>query len=187
MEGATDEGLLRDAAGDRIVELADHRPVRTDLEVQAGTRVEATPARLDVRRVDHPLGVVLSLGGELDLATVPVLQERLDHAMRGKPTVVIDLSQLRFIDSSGLDLLVRAERHLRDAGVQLVLVRGPRAVHRVFALTSLDSHFEFCDSPSAALRTALARRIGPRRILKPARTDRPRPGSTATSEGVTWS
>ena len=182
MEGSTDESLLRDAAGDRIVELADHRAVTTDLEVQAGTRAEATLAWLEVRRVDHPLGVVLTLGGELELATVPVLQERLDHAMRGKAAVVIDLSRLRFIDSSGLDLLVRAERHLRDSGVQLVLVRGPRAVHRVFALTSLDSHFEFCDSPSAALRTALVRRIGARRIPKPARTDRPRPSSTATSE-----
>lgn len=181
MEGSTDEALRRDAAGDRIVDLADHRPVTTALEVQAGTRAEATPARLDVRRVDHPLGVVLTLVGELDLATVRVLQERLDHAMRGKAAVVIDLSRLRFIDSSGLDLLVRAERYLRDAGVQLGLVRGPRAVHRVFALTSLDSHFEFCDSPSAALRTALVRRIGARRIPQPARTDRPRPSSTAIS------
>ena len=181
MEGSTDKGLLRDAAGDRVVDLADHRPVMADLEVQAGTRAEATPAPLDVRRVDHPLGVVLTLGGELDLATVPVLQEQLDDAMRGKAAVVIDLSRLRFIDSSGLELLVRAERHQRDSGVQLVLVRGPRAVHRVFALTSLDSHFEFCDSPSAALRTALVRRIGARRIPRPARTDRPRPSSTAIS------
>ena len=181
MEGSTDEGLLRFAAGDRVVDLADRWPVTTDLEVLAGARVEATSAWLNVRRVDHPLGVVLTLGGELDLATVSVLQERLDHARRGKAAVVIDLSRLRFIDSSGLDLLVRAERQLRDSGVQLVLVRGPRAVHRVFALTSLDSHFEFCDSPSAALRTALVRRIGARRIPKPARADRPRPSSTAIS------
>jgi anti-anti-sigma factor len=187
MEGSTNEGMLRDAAGDRIVELADRRAVTTDLEVQGGTRAEATPARLDVRHVDHPLGVVLTLGGELDLATVPVLQERLDHAMRGEAAVVIDLSRLRFIDSSGLALLVRAERHLRDSGVQLVLVRGPRAVHRVFALTSLDSHFEFCDSPSAALRTALVRCIGARRIPEPARTDRPRPSSDRDLPGVMWS
>ncbi|HET7048968.1 MAG TPA: STAS domain-containing protein [Solirubrobacteraceae bacterium] len=182
MEGSTDEGVLRDVAADRIVDPADDRPVTADLEVQAGTRAEEPPARLDVRRVDHPLGVVLTLRGELDLATAPVLQERLDHAMRGKAAVVIDLSRLRFIGSCGLDLLVRAERHLRDSGVQLVLVRGPRAVHRVFALTSLDSHFEFCDSPSAALRTALVRRIEARRIPQPARTDRPRPSSTATSQ-----
>jgi anti-anti-sigma factor len=164
MDGSTDERLVRDAGGDRIVELADHRPVTADLEVQAATRVQAPSARLDVRRVDHPLGVVLTLAGELDLGTVPVLQERLDQAMRGKAAVVIDLSRLRFIDSSGLDLLVRAERQLRDSGVQLVLVRGPRAVHRIFALTSLDSHFEFCNSPSATLRAVLVRRIESRRI-----------------------
>jgi anti-sigma B factor antagonist len=183
MEGATDEGSLRDPADDRIVDLAGQRTVRTSLDAQAGARVDATPAGLDVRRVDHPLGVVLTLGGELDLAAVPVLQALLEHAMGGKAAVVIDLSRLRFIDSSGLDLLVRAERQLRESGVQLVLVRGPRAVQRVFALTSLDSYFEFCDSPSAALRTALVRRSGARRISRPARTDeRPRPNSTVTSE-----
>ena len=182
MEGSTDEGLLGDAGGDRIADVTDHRPVATDLEIQAGTRVEATPARLDVRRVDHPLGVVLTLVGELDLATAPVLQERLDAALRGKAAVVIDLSRLRFIDSSGLGMLVQAERQLRESGGQLVLVRGPRAVRRPFELTCLDSHFEFCDSPSAGLRTALVRRIESRRIPKPARTDGPRPSSAATSE-----
>lgn len=181
MEGSTDEGLLRDAARDRIIDLADHRCAMTALAVQAGARVRATPARLDVRRVDHPLGVVLTLAGELVLATVSVLQERLDHAMRGKAAVVIDLSRLRFIDSSGLEMLVGAERQLRESGVQLVLVRGPRAVHRLFELTRLDSRFEFCGSPSAALRIALVRRIGSRRIPQPARTDRPRPSSTAIS------
>lgn len=158
MEGSTDEGVLGDVAGDRIVDLADDWLVTADLGVWAGTQAEVTPAWLDVRRVDHPRGVVLTLGGELDIASVPALQERLDRAMCGKAAVVIDLSGLRFIDSSGLDLLVRTERHLRDSGARLVLVRGPRAVHRVFALTRLDSHFEFCDSPSAALRTVVGRR-----------------------------
>jgi anti-sigma B factor antagonist len=105
---------------------------------------------LDVGRVDHPCGAVLTLGGELDLATAPVLQRWLDPAMGGTATVVINLARLRFIDSSGLRLLVQADRRLRDSGGRLVLVRGPRAVHRVFELTRLDSHFEFCDSASSA-------------------------------------
>jgi anti-sigma B factor antagonist len=186
MDGSADERLVRDAGGDRVVDLGDHRPVTTDLEAYAGTRPEAPAARLDVRRVDHPLGVVLTLAGELTLATAPVLQKRLDHAMRGKAAVVIDLSRLRFIDSSGLGMLVAAERQLRDSGGQLVLVRGPQAVHRPFELTGLDSHFEFCDSPSTALRTALVRRIEARRIAKPARTDKPRPSSAPTSRSD-WS
>ena len=185
MECSPDEGVIRAVAGDRVVDLADHRRGTTDLEAQAGTPGGAMPARLDVRRVDHPLGVVLTLVGELDLATAPVLQGRLDAAVRGTAAVVIDLSRLRFIDSSGLGMLVAAERQLHDSGGQLVLARGPQAVHRPFELTSLDSHFEFCDSPSAALRTALVRRIEARRIPKPTRTDKPRPSSAPTSEVVT--
>jgi anti-anti-sigma factor len=182
MEGSPGEGLIRAAESGRFVDVADHRRVMRDLEVQAGPRVEPTPAALDVRRVDHPLGVVLTLAGELDLATAPVLQERLDAAMRAKATVVIDLSGLRFIDSSGLRLLVQAEQQLCDSGGQLVLVRGARAVHRLFELTRLDSHFEFSDSPDAALQTAIARRSEPRRIPQPGANHRPRPSSTPTSE-----
>lgn len=182
MEGATEKGLPRGAGGDCIVDLPDHHIVTTDLEVPAGTPQEPTPVGLDVRRVDYPLGAVLTLSGELDLAAVPVLQARLEHAMRGKAAVVIDLSGLTFIDSCGLQTLVRAERQLRGSGGQLVLVRGSRAVHRLFELTSLDSHFEFCDSPSVALRTALVRRNGARPIPQPPPTDPPRPSSTATSE-----
>ena len=159
MERSSDEGLIRAVAGDRVVDFADSHVVTSDLEVRAGTPIEPTPAGLEVRRVDHPLGVVLTVRGELDLLAAPVLQEWLDRAMRARAAVVIDLSGLRFIDSSGLQLLVRAERQLRDSGGQLVLVRGPQAVHRLFELTSLDSRFEFCDSTSEALRTPV-RRVG---------------------------
>ena len=185
MEGSTGQGLIRDVAGDHVVELADYRLAGTDLEQQG--REEPAPASLEVRRVDHMLGVVLTLRGELDVGTVSLLQERLEHAVRGKAAMVIDLSLLRFIDSSGLHLLVRAERQLRDSGVQLVLVRGPRAVQRVFALTSLDSHLEFCDSPSAALRTALERRIGTPRIPTRGVNRQAAAELDRDLRGVTWS
>jgi anti-sigma B factor antagonist len=182
MEGSPGEGLIGGAGDDRFGDVADHSVVTSDLELEAGPPVDPTPAAFEVRRVDHPLGVVLTLGGELDLATAPVLQERLEPAMRGKATVIIDLSGLRFIDSSGLRMLVRAEQQLRDGGGQLVLVPGARAVHQLFELTRLDSHFEFSDSPSAALRTAPARRSERRRIPEPGANHRPQSSSTPTSE-----
>lgn len=162
MEDSIDEVLRRDASGDHVADVPEHRLVRTNLERQAGARVEPVPGSLDVRRADHPLGVVLTLGGELDLATVPLLQEQLDRAVRGRGTVVIDLSGLRFIDSSGLRVLVRAEGQLRASGGQLVLVHGSRAVRRAFEVTRLDRYFAWCDAPSAALRTSLeGRTAGP--------------------------
>ena len=165
MEGSIDQGLSGGADGDRVVDLANHRLVGTDLE--QGARAEPAPASLEVRRVDHMLGAVLTLRGELDLATVSLLGEELDRATRGTGAVVIDLSGLRFIDSSGLHVLVGAERELGASGGQLVLVRGPRAVRRVFELTGLDTHFEWCDSPSAGLRAALERRIASQRVPEP--------------------
>lgn len=130
-------------------------------------RVRATRAPLEAVRTDHPLGVVLTLGGELDLATGARLREVLDPAIRGTGAVVIDLSGLRFIDSSGLHLLVQAEQQLRDSGRQLVLVRGSGAVHRVFELTQLDLYFTWCDSPSTAFGAPLERRIESGRMPKP--------------------
>jgi anti-sigma B factor antagonist len=176
MDSSMDDGLIRDADADRVVDPADHALATTDLDVQAWIEAEPTPATLDVRRVDHPLGLVLTLGGELDIATAPVLQEHLDPVMPSGATVAIDLSRLRFIDSSGLRMLLQTEQQLRDSGGRLVLVRGSRTVHRLFELTCLDSHFEFCDSPSAALGE---RRIGSR--PEPARTARPRPNPAATT------
>jgi anti-anti-sigma factor len=154
MEDSTGHGSHRDANGDHVADLADQSLVRANVDRQAGTRVEPIPGSLNVRRVDHRLVVVLTLRGELDLATVPLLEQQVDRVPRGRGVVVIDLSGLRFIDSSGLQVLVRAERQLRASGGQLVLVHGPRAVRRAFELTSLDRHFAWCDSPSVALRTA---------------------------------
>jgi anti-sigma B factor antagonist len=182
MEEITDEGSSRCAADDRVVEAAAHQHVSTDLELRARTRVARAPAAFDIRRVDHPLGVVLTLEGELDIATAPAVQMQLESAMQHRAVVAVDLSGLSFIDSTGLRVLVRAQQQLRDAGGQLVLLHGPRAVQRVFELASLDSYFEFCDSPSAALRTAPQPSVGSPRIPQPAPPDRPRPNSPATSE-----
>jgi anti-sigma B factor antagonist len=167
MEGSTGEDLRQGTPGDHAAGPANGCVARMDLERETDTRVELAPAPFEVRRVDHPLGVVLSVAGELDLATAPLLQEELERAMSAAEAVVIDLSGLGFIDSSGLRILVRAERELRALGRQLVLVRGSRAVDRVFQLTSLDRYFSWGDSPSAALSTALERRNGSQRPPKP--------------------
>jgi len=188
VEGSTDDRLSCDArGGDHVSDVGDDRLVRRDLEGQAGTRIARRPVPFDVRRVDHPLGVVLTLGGELDLATVPALREQLDRAMRGKGAVVIDLSALRFIDLSGLRVLVRADRQLRASGGQLVLVYGSRGVRRVFELTSLDRYFASCDAPGAALRTARERRIGSRRIPKSAANQQTAAELDRELPGAMWS
>ena len=89
-------------------------------------------------------GFALSLYGELDVATAPVLEKQIKRLQwAGAASIVIDLSGLDFIDSSGLHALMLAAR--RAPAGQLSLLRGPRNVHRTFELTGLDAQLPFAD------------------------------------------
>jgi anti-sigma B factor antagonist len=88
--------------------------------------------------------VLVRLAGELDMSTVPILDEHLREALAaGGRRLVVDLRGLEFIDSTGLTLLVRWERGAEQDGYDLALVRGEPRVHRLFELTGLDSRFTF--------------------------------------------
>ncbi len=98
----------------------------------------------------HPIGKGwrLVLGGELDLATAPVLEERLRELQDTAVRVVVDLRELSFMDCSGLGVLVAAQRHARrvHARVEVVCAAGP--VQRLLTMTGIDQLLEFAE-PSA--------------------------------------
>src|SRR4051794_1652993 len=95
---------------------------------------------------------VLRLRGELDLRTVPKLRMRLAEALeRGTGPVIIDLTDVTFIDSTGLSALLNALRRLTRAGRGLVLTLHEGPVLRLLRMTRLDSTFALYDSPEAAL------------------------------------
>ncbi len=78
--------------------------------------------------------VVLAVSGELDVATTPVMQAAFEElAVRGLP-IVVDLSEVPFMDSTGLAALLSMRRH-SYAGASLVLRRPSTAVIRIFDLT----------------------------------------------------
>jgi anti-sigma B factor antagonist len=104
----------------------------------AGELVVSSERRADV--------LILSLRGELDLATSALLERELDAAEAARPTrLVVDLSGLEFIDSSGLSALVRARERASQNGHQLSLRQGPRVVERLFELTRSVELFSFDD------------------------------------------
>lgn len=89
-------------------------------------------------------GFVLSVYGELDVASGPILEKRIKRLQwAGAAAIVIDLSGLDFIDSTGLHVLIRAQRRAGEG--QLTLLRGSRNVHRVFELTGTDALLPFAD------------------------------------------
>src|SRR3954467_12848226 len=87
--------------------------------------------------------VRLAMRGELDLEHAYTFDEELRRIEALEPPCIcLDLRELRFLDSCGLGRLIAARRRARKAGRRLVLVRGPAAVQRVFALTAVDEAFE---------------------------------------------
>ncbi len=60
-------------------------------------------------------------------------------------SIVVDLSGLTFMDSTGIRVLIMANARSRDDGNRLALLRGPAAVQRVFELSGVDSLLPFVD------------------------------------------
>ena len=115
------------------------------------------------RRVEYPCGSVgtrsqgdvtpVLVSGDLDMLTTARVRLAIEGACKGTPTrVALDLSELEFIDSHGLELLVTTHRNLTADGCSLSVTPPSDGARRVFTLTGLDWLFD--DEPVAD--TALA-------------------------------
>jgi anti-sigma B factor antagonist len=91
---------------------------------------------------------VIAATGELDLSGAAALEAEIESltADPGIGTVVLDLSGLEFMDSSGLRTIVLADMRAREAGRRFALVRGPETVHRVYEITRMSDRLDFVDS-----------------------------------------
>jgi anti-anti-sigma factor len=103
-------------------------------------------SELQVELVEASGSRVVRFVGELDISTEGPASAEIDRAQADRPSVVgLDLSGVRFIDSTGLRLILRADARARRDGGRVVLVRGPAQVHRVFLIALLDRRLEFVD------------------------------------------
>jgi anti-anti-sigma factor len=84
--------------------------------------------------------VIVAVGGDLDLMTTPRLRHLLLDLVRaqGNLSVVLNMAQVTFIDSSALGLIVTLHRELRDRAGTFIVRNPSRAVQRVFEITGLD-------------------------------------------------
>ena len=88
----------------------------------------------------------ISLRGELDHATVDDVQRELLRVESSDARrIVLDLSGLSFMDSSGVHLVVDAHARCGADAHRLRIVRGPHHVQRVFVLTDLHAHLPFVE------------------------------------------
>jgi anti-anti-sigma factor len=94
---------------------------------------------------------VVSLAGELDLSTIPRVERQLFEQLRSKSGVVVDLTKVSFIDSSGIALLIQAFRAGDGAGVLNTVIADGSQVERVFHLTGIDRALPLFTRRAAAL------------------------------------
>ena len=92
---------------------------------------------------------LVNINGELDIATAPRVERALRSVESGQPSrIVVDLRGVKFMDSTGLRVILAADLRARQAGRALELVRGPDNVHRIFGITGLDRRLHFVDPPA---------------------------------------
>jgi len=81
---------------------------------------------------------IVALSGELDLSTLPKLENPLLGELHANDGVIVDLSRLSFIDSSGIGLLIKAHRAAENGRALHTVVAAGSQVERVFALAGID-------------------------------------------------
>ena len=95
---------------------------------------------------------VLEVQGEVDLHSAGQLQDRLVQVIAaGRQSIVVDLTGLSFLDSTGLGVLVAARTQARQAGAELRLVCASDRMLKLFRITGLDAVFEIYATVPAAI------------------------------------
>jgi anti-sigma B factor antagonist len=91
-------------------------------------------ARLSTTQEPDGAGLVIGLGGELDIASLPAVTAQLDELLRRAPAqVCLDLAELDFLDSSGVAVLVRIANHFG----RVRTVQATEPVRRVLQVLGL--------------------------------------------------
>lgn len=99
--------------------------------------------------------LVVAVSGEVDVYSAPTLAERLNELQQaGRASLVVDLRQVDFLDSTGLGVLVEARAAAVAVGGSLPLVCNQERIRKLFTITGLDGVFsihETLDSAVAAV------------------------------------
>ena len=91
---------------------------------------------------------IVALHGELDLSVRAQLIAAVDQVLAANPLIVaIDLRGLKFMDSTGIHVLVSTGRRCQEHGRRFFLIRGDARIERLLSVSGLDDYFEIVDEP----------------------------------------
>jgi anti-anti-sigma factor len=107
------------------------------------------PSGFSISVTEHGGRAVVAIRGELDLATSPDLEEAVLGRLAGGQSVVLDLRELQFMDSSGLRVLIAAHTRAAEGEGEFAIVR-PRAgseVEKIIAIAGVEQQLQIVDEP----------------------------------------
>lgn len=116
-------------------------------------QMDPSPAFSCTRQSPHVGIVRVTVTGELDLATAPALVDSL--AESHDSLVILDLSDVTFADSKGLQAILSAHAQLCRTDRRLVLIPGGRQVRRLFELTGVNKRLEIVTVSEASALEAI--------------------------------
>ncbi|WP_410585675.1 STAS domain-containing protein [Amycolatopsis sp. lyj-108] len=133
----------------RIVKLVTLDPRRSPRPRTDAIAHRSPPLAVTVERLGRT--TVLVMDGDLDLNTAPTARQAIESALSHRPRrLIVDLSLVRFLNSTGLEVLLAAHRQATPH-TDLRLVASTRAVWRPLQITRLHEHLVIHDSRSAAI------------------------------------
>ena len=101
----------------------------------------------------HDEITIFDISGDIDLATSPELRKALLREIRElrRPRVVVNLAEVRYMDSSGVASLIEGLKASREIGSRFVLFGLNATLRHVFHLSKLTTFFEICDNEEQAV------------------------------------
>lgn len=125
---------------------------RPDSELLTGSPAHPQALRLRVHRPEPGVAVVL-MSGEVDLAGAPRLNELIRQRLTAAVlrALVLDMSEVSFFGSAGLELLLLAQSRCESRGIPMYLVPGHGVVARMLRLTGLADRFATRETTAQAV------------------------------------
>lgn len=97
--------------------------------------------------------LIISLEGELDVENSSSIKDNIRNRISSEyPNLVIDLTKVNYVDSSGLGTLIALQKDARFNGGALSIVGASDQIRRVMNITNIDKLFELYDTLEEALK-----------------------------------
>lgn len=101
---------------------------------------------IDVRSSVQGTTRLVAVQGEIDMSSVAKIQHAIDAAVSERPeTIVLDLSEIAFCDSSGVQLVVASHRRATERGMRFIAIRPNGPAWRTFEICNIDRQVPFVD------------------------------------------